>query len=238
MIENILIISPHIDDAVLSIGGILLKQKNQKAAIKISYIFTVSDWTNKESIAPCTIEKNTDQVTNERKMEEKAAGQALGYEYAFGDFLDLPIRDQSKAGFLKLKNDLYCHLVNKFKPDDIILFPVGISHPDHQAVGEVGRILSAENFNIIFYEDLPYFARYNDISRSQIYNQLKKRELISKTIQIDIEKKIDAVRLYKTQVSLDWINDIANYSYCLSDNTYHERLWIPKKIYREIGSLL
>jgi len=238
MSENLCIISPHIDDAVLSIGGLLSILNCHKLNINISYIFSVSDWTNPNSIVPCTVEKDVEFVTRERKNEEKTAGEALGYRYDFAEFLDWPIRDQSDGSFSKLKMDLYHYFTEKFNFYDTLFFPIGISHPDHYIIGEIGRILSEENFKIIYYEDLPYFARHGATGRSQIYDQLIKCNLKPKTIPINIQDKLEAIRIYKTQVSQEWINDIENYSYSLTDNNHFERLWIPENIDFEIVTLL
>jgi hypothetical protein len=238
MSEDLCIISPHIDDAVLSIGGFLCHLNRHKIDINISYIFSISNWTNPNSIVPCTVERDVELVTCERKNEEKTASEALGYRYDFAEFLDWPIRDQSNRSFSKLKMDLYHYFTEKFNFYDTLFFPIGISHPDHYIIGEIARILSEENFKIIYYEDLPYFARYGATDRSRIYEKLIKWNLKPMTIPINIQDKLEAVNIYKSQVSQQWINEIENYSYSLTNNNHLERLWIPESIEFEIVTWL
>ena len=47
-------------------------------------------------------------------------------------------------------------------------------------------------------------------------------------VSINIEDKISLLKLYKSQVSEEWLNRVMSYSYNLIDNSFYERVWTLK----------
>jgi hypothetical protein len=99
-------------------------------------------------------------------------------------------------------------------------------HPDHILIREIGNELMKDNYEIWFYEDLPY-AAWLDPEAEKLYETLYRSGLKPEILEIDFARKAHLITCYNSQVSRGWINDIRNYSYSLNANKYFERFWRP-----------
>lgn len=148
---NICIVSPHIDDAVLSCG--IYIQRHVAAGDKIIVADIFSAGTNSDN----------------RKKEEAAALKIIGATGHFLDELDAPDRDSRyksvKELFLgKMDGSQEADIarvqqrLEKFFAEhniDLAIFPLGAgTHIDHRIAFEAGRRIKATP--IKFYEDRPY----------------------------------------------------------------------------------
>lgn len=220
------IISPHIDDAILSIGGLIAKLRKSGNQVMIRYIFTFSNWTNQNSISGKQYSSDAKTVTSLRKNEEQAVSRLFDYKYEFLDYYDCPLRLQNPkedATTSDLITVSLKKLINKSHP---CFFPLGIDHPDHILIAEIGSKLRNGGYNAFFYEDLPWFSSANYDYRS-LTSLIRGKGLEPMILRIDMDSKMEAIKLYKSQVSNSWIKDIINYSYNLNDNAFYERFWKP-----------
>ncbi len=155
-----IIISPHIDDAFLSLGGLLTRDKRTKQ--KVVDIFTITNFTLKGP-------GNPKQITILRKKEEKKNARKLGVEVDFLPFYDNPVRKGGEKEKLveRVKENLKPYL----DQGERVFFPLGIgNHIDHVVTSKAALELLHEtwNTNIYFYEDLPYA-----IKSTRIFSLLK-----------------------------------------------------------------
>ena len=215
------IISPHIDDAIFSLGGTILKLKDNSENVLIHYIFTISDWTNSNNCSGKLYSKNKFVVTNIRKQEEEIVSKRVGYKYIMYDYYDMPLRSGDDVSASEIQDAL----LDKINKEDIIFFPIGIGHPDHERIREVGISLFYMGFNTLFYEDMPYIAHYD---YHTLFHLTQRKGFEAETLSICLEKKLSLARIYKSQVSDQWLKDIKNYAYNLEDNKFYERFWKPK----------
>ncbi len=148
---KICIVSPHIDDAVLSCG--IYIQRQRAAGNKIIVVDIFSAGTNSDN----------------RKKEEAAALKIIGAEGHFLDELDAPDRDSRYKSVKELflgkmdgSQEQDIQRVQKRLEEffavhkiDLAIFPLGAgTHIDHRIAFEAGRRITATP--VKFYEDRPY----------------------------------------------------------------------------------
>ncbi len=148
---TICIVSPHLDDAILSCGVLIQRAIADGNRVIIANIF--SKGTN----------------SSQRQAEEKAAADVIGAETVFLDELDAPDRDPNFSSpdqiffgrIESVSENFIEHLRDRLKKlfsDEGVqtaYFPLGAgNHIDHRIMHLVGRKM--RNTNILFYEDRPY----------------------------------------------------------------------------------
>lgn len=171
-----LVISPHCDDAIFSIGSYLRSIDN----VTILSIFAGIPNDNIGKI----------KHVNLRKEHERAC-EVIGAKYINGDFLDdVYTRAKSK--------DIIKWLKHQCKNYEKIFVPVGIHHPDHIFV----RNIFIENFKNIdfFYEELPYRIIYPDLSDNLVKTVINPLGYSTKATRTPAIKKIRAVLEYESQL--------------------------------------
>jgi LmbE family N-acetylglucosaminyl deacetylase len=229
MMDLTVIISPHIDDAILSIGGLISNLAAENKPIRIEYIFSKSNWINQDALFPASHPKSTEAITELRKLEEQEVSRKLGYKYAFMDFPDLALQEGIDPSELKvLKDEVSNKISSLVNLESTYLFPLGcLENADHHYLNSVGLNLMHKGYKVGFYEDMPYYAcGYYDYS--SIYEASVSKGLKPELIKIDFEEKCELLKLYQSQVSFLWLKDLKNYSYSLIDNAFYERVWLPK----------
>jgi LmbE family N-acetylglucosaminyl deacetylase len=148
---RICIVSPHLDDALLSCG--IMAQRRRAAGDEVFALNIFTAGTNSAN----------------RKNEDRAAQKVIGVEAVFLDELDAPDRD---AQYVPLKNLFFGRIdashdalidrvktrVTQFFADkkiDLAYFPLGAGgHIDHRTAYEAGRRIASTP--VRFYEDRPY----------------------------------------------------------------------------------
>jgi LmbE family N-acetylglucosaminyl deacetylase len=220
-------ISPHIDDAFLSVGGLIMKLISENKEVNIEYIFTMSGWTNPEAISGKSYGNDPIKISNLRKSEEAAIGRIIKYNYSFWDYLDNPLRrglqnEEQQA----MIDDMQLRLMRSVNKTDLFFFPIGLHHPDHILIRDLGIDLLRKGLNINFYEDMPYLT-FGGYEKREFYRTVSEKGLIPESENIDFQKKSSLLLKYESQVSDSWLKDIMNYSYNVENNSYQERWWKP-----------
>jgi len=206
--NKIWIFSPHIDDAMLSLGGFI---SNYKYHVDVINVFTTTNYTINGLF-------DIDDVTKLRKQEEEKVSSVVWYQSFFWDYLDAIIRIWSdEEDFINKdynpKNDavydkLYKQVVNFIRHNryDSVFFPSWIwNHVDHIALSQIWKDLSNIESQIYFYEDLWYPENYSDDPNAIIY-EFK-----------DIGRKIEILSLYESQMEKGTIDSVME--------IYHQRWW-------------
>jgi len=222
--KKVIIVSPHIDDAILSMGGSISKLVAAGSQVSIVNVFSISSWTHPDALyAKDHGAGDRERVTEIRKAEEMALSRQLNYRPFFLDFLDLPIRDQAMTDAV-LSERIKCAIRDQLDFSSNIFFPLGIDHPDHCVVRNIGNELMPEGYRISFYEDLPYVARKLG-SGALVKSKALEQGLRSSAVEIDISKKIASVKAYESQVSEEWLTDLYDYSSNTEGTGYFEYFW-------------
>ncbi|WP_188466004.1 PIG-L family deacetylase [Marivirga lumbricoides] len=160
MKNKYLIISPHLDDAVLSCGASMAQWKEEGAEVLVASIFSSCAEYNEKMNA----------VYQNRRKQDIEALSFLGVKAIHLDFTDAPFRNGNYHSFSTI---LFNHnaedkeleksialaiskLLHEIKPNQVC-FPLGVGgHIDHHLVHKSSYHTDFEALKIQFYEELPY----------------------------------------------------------------------------------
>jgi LmbE family N-acetylglucosaminyl deacetylase len=178
---RICIVSPHLDDALLSCG--IMIQRRVAAGDKVFILNVFSEGTNAAN----------------RQKEDLAAAALLGAEPHFLNELDAPDRD---AKYKPAENLFFAPLEPADRPFidkvaaridaflqrfriDLVFFPLAAgTHIDHRVAHAAGRILNSAA--VLFYEDRPYIlwpgvlhGRMNQIDADVILPPVTREQMLA-----------------------------------------------------------
>jgi LmbE family N-acetylglucosaminyl deacetylase len=232
------IISPHIDDAFLSLGGSILNWIEKKEKIKIIHVFSKSNWTNPNSLSAKKYTKDIETISNIKKREEEEVSSILKTKPVFLDYIEkIPLYNMEQKDIIKkvkksfnkefvknIENSLTMEINKRF----ICFFPLSTEdHPSHRLVNDIGLNLLKKGYNIQFYEDFPYISR--NINKIKEITSFRNFKLIPILKEINIKRKLKILKCYKSQISVRWLDEMETYAHSLKENKYYERYWKPIK---------
>ncbi len=200
--ENI-IISPHIDDAFFSLGGLLLRDMGEQQ--KIVNVFSVSDYTLSGRMDP-------KKVTKVRMEEERRNIKKIGADVDFLAFSNIGSAAHSRKTEAKIRTRLGRYI----KEGRRIFFPLGIGgHGDHVLLARAGLEFAKLSGNVYLYEDLPYavrgtrlfqliagFVKVNGDDVFPVVNPREHRDALKEEyVKFSYERKLDLCKSYGSQVN-------------------------------------
>jgi LmbE family N-acetylglucosaminyl deacetylase len=157
--SKIAVISPHLDDAPLCLGGIL-SEISGVVDVDVFNVFSISNYT------ACGI-RDTEETSRTRKREESDMAKRIGYHPFFLDYLDAIIRiGQNENDFINpdyhpRSDPIYDELSERLGKTILesrysqAFFPLGIGyHVDHMLLFQIGLRLHEMGAPISFYEDV------------------------------------------------------------------------------------
>lgn len=228
---NHLIIAPHSDDALLSLGGVILKW----GEFKILNVFSTCGW----SVIPTL--KDPRKITTISKQEEKLAVQRAGADLEFLDINEALLRgyrhwndplDKQKDG--KIKKKIKQEIIKRLKNIKVIYFPLSVgNHTDHCFIFELFKKLRQEEHlkgKIVFlFEDLPYAISSNLKQKLENVRKFVKIEEVLVDVTSVIDKKCLLLYIYKSQLTSRDILAVEKYAQSISPKgKYYERIWQVK----------
>jgi len=218
-------ISPHLDDAILSCGGIIHSLNLSGHIVEIWTIFAGLP----ENILFTDFAKRLHQRWNladqnsikYRREEDKNACKILGAKYKYFDFLDCIYRHMEDGQPLVTKEeDLFqdvtgnqlllvkeiANSIYKKLPENAILIsPLAIGkHVDHQIVKM--SLMSKSNLKLMFYADYPYVVKGSSNFDSTLNDDLLEENIF--LLDADLEKWKLAISAYQSQISTFWNGNI------------------------------
>ena len=214
---EILILSPHLDDAVLSCFDHITAWKKNNENVFIVSIFTRFGINNthlsirkrlKETgFSSCKEQERT------RKKEDVRAMNAIGASWEHLNYTDAGYRMSGRKVIYLNSNSLFSGKIspydhkliksieprlNKLKKVDKILIPLGVGRNiDHVIVKKIAEKLFKPK-QIIYYLDYPYALSISNWSVSNLLKLFLKRKSLRKTT----ERKRKVMRLYSSQYKL------------------------------------
>lgn len=168
-----LVVSPHLDDAILSLGGTIAGWTGAGERVVIASIYTAGPALAE---VPPAMRKFADYAT--RRAEDAAACAVVGAEARYLDRVERAFRrpflaasecfttPASRAGFGTLRDvtAALASLLAELAPDRIVL-PLGIgNHVDHVEAMVAATDCLVEHPHVSFYED---FYALSDAMRTQ-----------------------------------------------------------------------
>ncbi len=220
-----LYLSPHLDDAVLSCGGLLHRQRDVRPRV-ITVFAGVPDYRSLSSFAADQHRRwggPADPAAG-RRAEDAAALALLGAEHEHWDYLDcIYRRDPAGGEFLyaseqalwgrvaRADGGMVREMVERLKAEGErgrvgegetqIYAPLGVGrHVDHQVVRRVALRLLRRGWLVRFYEDYPYAAGPRKLARALRAWATPLEATIVPLSEDDLAARIAAIRCYASQV--------------------------------------
>ncbi|WHT23235.1 hypothetical protein N8J89_19820 [Crossiella sp. CA-258035] len=238
--EAPVVVSPHPDDAVLALGGLLAARGG-----RVLDVFSVETWTSRPYYAA-----RPELTTRLLVAEELVACRVLAAEPELLGFLDAADRPERAAGFLapdpvaghtgepELFAALTARLAKELAGCAEVYLPLAVGgHVDHLACREAVLALAARgalrNSRLHFYEDQPYslFTSAGELSaalaprlRAAGLDRLQSRLLPMDAIAG--QAKQEALKAYRIQVRAGIRRRVARYGRALGGpGAAAERVW-------------
>ncbi|MEZ5320863.1 MAG: NADPH-dependent FMN reductase [Microthrixaceae bacterium] len=161
---RVLVVSPHFDDAPLSLGQSMLDGALRDSAITVGIVFSRSNWTR--WIHPRR--SRTPAVSAIRRVEETVNARRFGYRVRTAGFEEAVLRsgdadprrlldpgvDPRASPYLRPITDrLRCWAERV----DVVVAPLGIGdHVDHRLCSAACSDLAGDGVEVVWYEDRPY----------------------------------------------------------------------------------
>lgn len=215
---QIVVISPHIDDAVWSLGPVLKTLADQGHSVRLINLFSTTLIMGEEVGTPA-------HDTAIRKAEEADVVQEVGFtSAAYLDFPDGILREREPDTIFDptyktpewLADTLLSGLKKCIPEDAVVLAPSGFGwHIDHQLTAWVAAQLPQK---VVFYEDFPYAARTVRVDEARAF--LHEQNTKEVRIPVDagtIEEHLRLYRLYTSQRAKHHEEQISAY---LADRGY------------------
>lgn len=156
---NCLILSPHLDDAVLSCGATIHKWVSEGKKVTVVSVFTSPGGEGGKSSA----------LYEKRRNNDTKAAVILGFSAVHLGFSDAPFRDKGLHSFSSLlfhhgEDGVYVNEISQVIESEIrrlkpecMLIPLGVGgHIDHNLVFRAGLGFHDRVETLAFYEDIPY----------------------------------------------------------------------------------
>jgi LmbE family N-acetylglucosaminyl deacetylase len=145
----LVVISPHLDDAVFSCGALLAERECR--------VFTICAGIPAETVAPGIFDAaaglaSAADAIRARRAEDDCAAEVLGMEVVHLDALE----DQYRADTPPTIAEAVTEALMGLDEHDIVLAPLGLRHPDHVRVAKAVRAQAPAQTWL--YEELPYRA--------------------------------------------------------------------------------
>jgi len=217
---------PHLDDAVLSCGGLIHRQTQAGEPVLVITVFAGSqDHTSLSIFATYLYHAwnlGADPMEG-RRIEDQRALASLGAEYRHLGHMDCiyrcipdeggwlyPKRDDVFSDVHPIERDYGQDLAKELSPaipsagGTTLYAPLGIGHHvDHQIVRQAAFILRRDGYEVRFFEDYPYSAGAGELESTLRdapgNNWSSKLELLSSG---DMEAKIEAISRYGSQLGI------------------------------------
>jgi LmbE family N-acetylglucosaminyl deacetylase len=235
-----LFLSPHLDDAVLSTGGIVDAVVRTGERAVVATFCTADPPENLDAIARDLHARwgNPPDPYGDRRREDAAACALLGaeerhlglrdaiYRGRFGAFTELfgpiPERDRPFGAVVVAALE---HVVRELAPVAIYApLAVGL-HVDHQHVLAAAKGL-LRGAPLFFYEDQPYssgiYGRADTVERALTRVGVP---VVAEPRPIDLSRKMAAIRCYKSQLDELFGADLAGLEALASYAGATERVW-------------
>jgi LmbE family N-acetylglucosaminyl deacetylase len=171
-------LSPHLDDAVFSAGGLIYDQT--QAGIPVEIWTCMCAFVPEEAVSPYAQLIQTqwgfssaEETARRRRLEDQSAAAILGAQTAYLDFQDCIYRRAANGEWLyrdvlqsprpedaEVSSQIAEAISARLKPDDTIVCPLSIgSHIDHVLVRGGAELLERP---LRYYIDVPYIFYHSD----------------------------------------------------------------------------
>jgi LmbE family N-acetylglucosaminyl deacetylase len=208
-------LSPHLDDAALSVGGLIYDQTQSGIPVEI-WTFMCSDPGLNEVSSFAQLQHaqwgfaNAVEAMRERRKEDLRAADILGAKAVHFDFLDCIYRRGKGGEWLyydifvppheedaDLPREIASTITPRLQPDDMLVCQLSVgSHVDHVLVRQAAELLGLRQ-RLIYDIDMPYFLYKSDEFEAKMAGM---KESVHRITEAGLERWLDAVAAYKSQL--------------------------------------
>ena len=224
------ILSPHYDDFVLSLGGLALELAKKKCRIEDWIIFSNSNHIARDYKGNKDISKERIKTVSDTRLKEElhVAKEIGNIKIKLCKLNEALIRGHWKEhpqgfpyGFDEGKDgsemDKIRKMLKSLLSKDVQIFvPLAIQeHIDHFIVRQaIQDLLDDKNrkCQIFFYEDLPYAAYATENEWKSINNFIMTNNLFPIIISIDLSLKLKLLNFYKSQTYEHYYEDVRKHA--------------------------
>ena len=207
-------LSPHLDDAVLSAGGLIYDQAH--AGIPVEIWTFMCGYAPEEAVSPFAAMlhqmwgfSSAEETTRMRREEDKKATATLGATTLYFDFLDCIYRRGANGEWLytdvfgppraedaALPLQIATEISTRLQPEDVLVCQLSIgSHVDHVLVRQAAELLGR---SLRYDIDVPYiFYKPEEVSPKSVGMQ----ESIVPITEAGLSAWKEAAVAYKSQIS-------------------------------------
>lgn len=232
---KVTVLSPHLDDAVFSLGLSLLAWTEWNLDVAVINFFTVSGF------APRCARKDVAAISALREREDRRALGSISPNIQIKSLglLDAPLRVGLPVGSVfSLKVEMSEVRAFAQRIAGPVIAPLGLgNHIDHLTVRDAA--IQQEHKNLAFYEDLPYAAWSSDAAVRQCVREVE--EMSGRRLRPAILRRRHAmatkrhlVGLYRSQIDREEANLIARFA---ANYGGGERIWVPTPASRQTAIL-
>ncbi|MEV6689907.1 PIG-L family deacetylase [Micromonospora sp. NPDC051196] len=192
--QRILILSPHPDDEILGCGGLIHKAKSAGAEVFIQFL-TVGNTTDRSSSVFSSPEERNDEI--KRVADHQ---QWDGWHIAFpGDEYHLRLDQTARLELANMVEQESPLAIARLRPT-VLIAPHRTSYnQDHQAVAEAAHTATRpSNTRLRHHPDL--VLAYEEAADQWRAEPVSMPNLLVELTEEDLDNKLEAMRLYATQV--------------------------------------
>ena len=196
---RVLAVSPHLDDAVLSVGGLLAAHPGS-VALTVFAGFPARYEGLGAWDADCGFAEG-DDIVAARRAEDLRAVESLGAEASWLDFVEIQYEPSRPA-----VDDIARAIGDAARAFDIdtIAMPLGLRHPDHERAHQACLMLFERDpgliENWVAWADIPYRARHPELLDDRVKSLRSKGFGLDPWSLATDERKQAAVAEYASQL--------------------------------------
>ena len=222
MVKNVMYLSPHLDDAVLSCGGLIHRQTNSGTAVLVVTVFAGAPSGSELSDFAAALQADWGHLSDPvsvRRQEDEQATRLLGAAHLHLDYPDAVYRSDDNS-FLylcdealfgtphpsdfKLISQITEDITEVHSPLEATLYaPLAVGgHVDHQLLRDATLTMYRRSYEVIFYEDYPYVEVPGALTRELARIGIGRwTEEVAELDEQDLALKTDAIAAYKSQMA-------------------------------------
>lgn len=206
-------LSPHLDDAILSAGGLIFEQT--RSGIPVEIWTFMCGYAPEEAVSPFAASihaqwgfHSAEETTRHRREEDKRAAAVVGAKTVHFDFLDCIYRRGPNDEWLyseisvpphgedaQLPKQIAETVSSLLLPDDVLVAQLAVgSHVDHVLVRQAAELLGRP---LLFDIDIPYMFYRPDEFAPKSVGMKESTHLIT---EAGLQAWQDAVLEYKSQL--------------------------------------
>lgn len=207
-------ISPHLDDAILSAGGLIYEQVH--AGLEVEIWTIMCGFPSEQELSPFAQMLHTRwgisaaaEMIKARREEDLKAAEYVGAKTVHFDFLDCIYRRGKNGDWLysdvfvpvhaddaELSARVAESISARLKPDDNLVCQLALgAHLDHTVVRRAVELLQRP---VLYDEDIPYLFKFPDQLPLKTAGMKKNFQRITET---GLKRWQDAISAYESQLS-------------------------------------